>query len=41
VVKRARHNQYRVKKVSDTGIRHAGPPTIALLDHHHHMVNLG
>ncbi|WP_326750793.1 hypothetical protein OIE73_00885 [Streptomyces hirsutus] len=26
VVKRARHNSYRVKRATDAGIRHAGPP---------------
>lgn len=30
VVKRARHNHYRVKKPGDHGIRHDGPPTIQL-----------
>jgi len=30
VVKRARHNSYRVKKPGDTGARHNGPPTIKL-----------
>ena len=30
VVKRARHNSYRVKKTTDTGRRHTGPPTIRL-----------
>jgi len=30
VVKRARHNSYRVKRASDRGIRHAGPPAIKL-----------
>jgi hypothetical protein len=30
VVKRARHNSYRVKKSGDHGIRHDGPPTIQL-----------
>ena len=30
VVRRARHNSYRVKKPSDHGIRHDGPPTIQL-----------
>jgi hypothetical protein len=30
VVKRARHNSYRVKKPGDTGIRHDGPATIRL-----------
>jgi hypothetical protein len=31
-VKRARHNSYRVKKPGDTGTRHAGPPTIVLVN---------
>ncbi len=30
VIKRARHNSYRVKKPGDQGTRHAGPPTIKL-----------
>jgi hypothetical protein len=30
VVKRARHNSYRVKRASDQGTRHARPPTIKL-----------
>ena len=30
VVKRARHNSYRVKKPGDTGTRHDGPATIGL-----------
>jgi hypothetical protein len=30
VVKRARHNSYRVKKKTDIGIRHERPPTIKL-----------
>ncbi len=30
VVKRARHNLYRIKKPGDTGTRHHGPPTIRL-----------
>ena len=30
VVKRARHNLYRIKKPGDTGTRHHGPPTICL-----------
>jgi hypothetical protein len=30
VVKRARHNSYRVKKPGDHGTRHDGPPTIRL-----------
>lgn len=33
VVKRARHNSYRVKKPGDHGTRHESPPTI-------HLVNL-
>jgi hypothetical protein len=30
VIKRARHNSYRVKRPGDTGIRHDGPATIRL-----------
>ena len=30
VIKRGRHNYYRVKRPSDTGTRHDGPPTIRL-----------
>lgn len=30
VIKRARHNSYRVKRPTDTGTRHHGPATIAL-----------
>jgi hypothetical protein len=30
VIKRARHNSYRVKRASDQGICHTGPPTIKL-----------
>lgn len=30
VVKRARHNQYAVKKTTDNGRRHAGPPTVRM-----------
>ena len=30
VVKRARHNSYRVKKPGDHGTRHSGPATIKL-----------
>jgi len=30
VVKRARHNSYRVKRHTDKIIRHAGPPTPVL-----------
>ena len=32
VVKRARHNSYRVKRPGDTGTRHGGPPTIKLVN---------
>ena len=30
VIKRGRHNAYRVKKPADRGVRHDGPPTIRL-----------
>jgi hypothetical protein len=30
VVKRARHNSYRVKKPGDRSTRHDGPPTIRI-----------
>ena len=30
VIKRGRHNSYRVKNPGDHGIRHTGPPTIRL-----------
>ena len=30
VVKRARHNSYRVKTAADVGVRHDGPATIKL-----------
>jgi hypothetical protein len=30
VIKRGRHNSYRVKKPGDRGTRHHGPPTIRL-----------
>ena len=33
-IKRARHNSYRVKRASDQGTRHAGPPTITLVNLH-------
>jgi hypothetical protein len=32
VVKRARHNSYRVKKPADHGTRHTGPATIKLVN---------
>jgi hypothetical protein len=35
VVKRARHNSYRVKRPGDHGIRHSGPATISLVNHRH------
>ncbi|MET8276531.1 hypothetical protein [Streptomyces sp. NPDC005096] len=31
VIKRARHNSYRVKRATDAGSRHAGPPTIKFI----------
>ena len=34
VVKRARHNSYRVKRPGDHGIRHPGPATIKLVNLH-------
>lgn len=34
VVKRARHNFYRVKRPGDTGTRHDSPPTIRLVNLH-------
>jgi hypothetical protein len=30
VVKRARHNSYRVKRPGDTGVRHDGPAAVFL-----------
>ncbi len=30
MVKRARHNQYPVKKNTDKGVRHDGPPTLRI-----------
>jgi hypothetical protein len=32
VVKRARHNSYRVKRPGDTGTRHDSPATIKLVN---------
>ena len=32
VVKRARHNSYRVKRPGDTGTHYHGPPTIRLVN---------
>jgi len=34
VVKRARHNSYRVKRPGDHGTRHSGPATIKLVNLH-------
>ena len=31
VIKRTRHNAYRVKRPGDTGTRHHSPPTIRLI----------
>jgi hypothetical protein len=43
VVRRARHNSYRVKRPGDTGTRHTGPPAIRLVNlrPQHTMINLG
>jgi len=30
MIKRARHNSYRVKRATDTGTRHDRPPTIRI-----------
>jgi hypothetical protein len=32
VIRRARHNSYRVKRPADTGIRYHGPPTVWLVN---------
>ena len=32
VIKRARHNSYRVKRPADHGTRHTGPATIKLVN---------
>ena len=32
VIRRARHNSYRVKRPGDTGTRYHGPPTIRLVN---------
>jgi hypothetical protein len=32
VIKRARHNGYRVKTATDLGTRHAGPPTVTIAE---------
>ena len=34
VIKRARHNSYRVKRPGDHGTRHSGPATIKLVNLH-------
>lgn len=31
-IKRARHNSYKVRTAGYTGVRHAGPPTINLVN---------
>jgi hypothetical protein len=38
MIKRARHNSYRVKRPGDTGVRHDGPAAVCLANprHHHH-----
>jgi hypothetical protein len=47
VIKRARHNVYQVKQPRHIGVRHAGPPTIDLVNlrppepnRSHRMINL-
>ena len=43
VVRRARHNSYRVKRPGDTGTRYHGPPTIRLVNlrpHRHDQLRL-
>jgi hypothetical protein len=35
VVKRGRHNSYRVKRPGDVGTRHSGPPTVQLANLSH------
>jgi hypothetical protein len=35
VIKRARHNSYRVKRASDQGTRYTGPPAIQLANLSH------
>ena len=32
VIRRARHNSYRVKRPADTGTRYHGPPTLWLVN---------
>jgi hypothetical protein len=32
VIRRARHNSYRVKRPADTGTRYHGPPTVWLVN---------
>jgi hypothetical protein len=39
VIKRGRHNSYRIKKPGDTGTRHHGPPTIQLANVEHISTN--
>jgi hypothetical protein len=43
VIRRARHNSYRVKRPGDTGTRYHGPPTIRLVNLRPQaaMINLG
>jgi hypothetical protein len=43
VIRRARHNSYRVKRPADTGARYDGPPTIRLVNLRPQptMINLG
>ena len=43
VIRRARHNSYRVKRPADTGTRYHGPPTLWLVNLRPQpaMINLG
>lgn len=43
VIRRARHNSYRVKRPADTGTRYHGPPAIRLVNIRLQptMINLG
>jgi hypothetical protein len=43
VIRRARHNSYRVKRPGDTGTSYHGPPTIRLVNLRPQptMINLG
>jgi hypothetical protein len=40
VIKRTRHNTYRIKQPADHSTRHHGPPTIRLLSRELTMIKL-